>query len=65
MRSGEAIQYTIVYTEDLSVEENLQLAQQLNQPVEDNGIVFYAQSDLSIQQNQSWMQKDWPQNQFV
>lgn len=43
----------IVYTEDLSVEENLQLAQQLNQPVEDNGIVFYAQSDLSIQQNQS------------
>ncbi|RJE17358.1 Pogo transposable element [Aspergillus sclerotialis] len=36
----------------LSVEEGVQLAQQLNQPVEGDGVVSYAQGDLPIQQDQ-------------
>lgn len=36
----------------LSVEEGLQLAQQLNQPVEGDGVVSHVQGDLPIQQDQ-------------
>lgn len=36
----------------LSVEEGLQLVQQLDQPVEGNGVVSHEQGDLPIQQDQ-------------
>ncbi|OJD26395.1 hypothetical protein ACJ73_02234, partial [Blastomyces percursus] len=36
----------------LSVEEGLQLAQQLNQPVEGDGVVSHVQGDLPMQQDQ-------------
>ena len=38
--------------EGLTVEEGLQLAQQLNQPVEGDGVVSHAQCDLPTQQDQ-------------
>jgi hypothetical protein len=42
----------IVHEGGLSFEEGLQLAQQLNQPVEGDGVVYPTQSDLLTQQDQ-------------
>lgn len=42
----------IAHEGGLSVEEGLQLVQQQNQPVEDDGVVSHAQGDLPIQQDQ-------------
>jgi hypothetical protein len=38
--------------EGLTVEEGLQLVEQLNQPVEGDGVVSHTQGDLPIQQDQ-------------
>lgn len=42
----------IAHTGGLSVEEGLQLAQQLNQPVKGDGVVSHTQGDLPTQQDQ-------------
>ena len=45
--------------EGLTVDEGLQLVEQLNQPVEGDGVVSYTQGDLPIQQDQP-ATRAWP-----